>query len=199
MHVVQNIFRDRSPAQGAMFSIISLNVPNKTVVVPLQASGSGLATAQPSPSVHKKNIGGAVAPVVVVMLLAATGYFFHRRWKQRNHLAPRAFRAPLSIGESQSLTLPANGDPRRSTPTPYTQQLPDSDAEFLRLQAPEPILTSQQLLLQPPLTSGAPPLNGTTHLWTEVENLRREMALLRMSRQATEELPMYQSVIHDGS
>ncbi|KAJ7195683.1 hypothetical protein GGX14DRAFT_674779 [Mycena pura] len=199
-----------SPAQGAMFSIISLNVPNKTVNVatPLQASGSGSgsgsssATGQPSPLLHKKNkntgaiVGGVISIVMVVLL--AVGFLLHRRWKQRRDAAhllvtPRGFHTPSFIAETQSVSLPMIADSRGTTPTPYPQHLPGSKAELFHLQTRPLTPISQPPMSQTPSTSGTTS-SGAANLRTELEDLRREMAQLRAANQGAmqDPPPMYQ-------
>ncbi|KAJ7195913.1 hypothetical protein GGX14DRAFT_674126 [Mycena pura] len=178
-----------SPAQGAMFSIISLNVPNKTVNV-----------VTPSPSKKNKNTGaivGGVIAIVIVVLLAVVSFLLHRRQKQRRDAArllviPRGFHTPSSM-ETQSVSLPMKADSRGITPTPDTQHLPGSKAELFHLQTRPLNPISQPPMSQTPSTSGTTS-SGAANLRTELEDLRREMAQLRAANQGAmqDPPPMYQ-------
>ncbi|KAJ7695284.1 DUF1793-domain-containing protein [Mycena olivaceomarginata] len=93
-----------SPAQGAMFSVLALNVANKTVVVPSPAGSAPPASSSGVPSA-KSNAGaiagGVVGGVAVLLLLGGVAIFLRRRRGQRDRNdgleAPRPYQAPPNM------------------------------------------------------------------------------------------------------
>ncbi|KAJ7924038.1 DUF1793-domain-containing protein [Mycena leptocephala] len=76
-----------SPAQGAMFSVLALNVANQTVVVPTPAGGAPSVGTSGSTSNHKKNtgaiVGGIIAAIAVVLLIGGVAIFLRSRRRSR--------------------------------------------------------------------------------------------------------------------
>ncbi|KAJ7189656.1 hypothetical protein GGX14DRAFT_484556 [Mycena pura] len=189
-----------SPAQGAMFSVLALNVPNKTVIVPPQVGGSSSATAQPSPPTRAKKdtaaiIGGAVATVAVVALLSIALFYLHRRRRSRMDLlvASEPFTAQPSMAqraETPSAPRTTTSPSEAGSRTEYVQR---SKAAPYGPPASEPASPFSQAVssTQPSFTGTMS--SGTEQLRAEMENLRREVAQLRVNQGGARDAPpMYE-------
>ncbi|KAJ7927321.1 hypothetical protein B0H13DRAFT_2556868 [Mycena leptocephala] len=130
-----------SPAQGAMFSVLALNVTNQTVVVPTPAAGAPSAGTSGSTSNPKKNtggiIGGIVAAIAVVLLLAGVMIYLCRRRRRQNSndelWAAHPYKTAAEVAASPaSFPPPANGLPVKSrlrpiSPPESSSQLPSNN------------------------------------------------------------------------
>ncbi|KAI0368348.1 DUF1793-domain-containing protein [Pilatotrama ljubarskyi] len=110
-----------SPALGAMFSILALNVPNTTITVPSSGS-SGFGNSSPSGGGGSKSdsdktpvgaIAGGVVGGVVVVALAALGVFLFLRKRRRDR--------PSGLERIEIME-----EPHRPTLSPYTYSQQES-------------------------------------------------------------------------
>ncbi|KAJ6534104.1 hypothetical protein B0H19DRAFT_1185261 [Mycena capillaripes] len=93
-----------SPAQGAMFSLLALNVTNQTVIVPASAGGPD-PDGGPSPK-NGAIIGGTIAAVFVVLVLGGVAVFLRRRRRRRD--ANDEFRSPQPFNNTPSAPVVPN-------------------------------------------------------------------------------------------
>ncbi|KAJ7032158.1 hypothetical protein C8F04DRAFT_664746 [Mycena alexandri] len=103
-----------SPAQGALFSLLALNVPNKTVVIPPRMT--------PPRTVRKNTaaiVGGVMGTLGLMLLVAAATMFIRRRQRRRtiehNMAAPQPYEAVPNMAQSSGEPSPSR---KRSPPNP---------------------------------------------------------------------------------
>ncbi|KAJ6461896.1 hypothetical protein C8R47DRAFT_1240487 [Mycena vitilis] len=158
-----------SPAQGAMFSLLALNLSDKITVIPAAAA---------SPS--KKNtgviVGTTIAVVTAVLLVAGITIFLRRRrrWRAMDELSlPQPYRRAATA--STALNSPSvTGSPLRAR-----------KAELAATDTPETEALSSETR-----SGGGPNLShGTGDLRSEMQRLRAEMDQLHLTQDAP---PRYQ-------
>ncbi|KAJ3791208.1 DUF1793-domain-containing protein [Lentinula aff. detonsa] len=187
-----------SPGQGAMFALLALNVANSSITIPASPSSS-------SRSLSAGAIAGAVVGSVLgVALLIGAGLFI---WTRRRR------RLQLSNDEDISFDRP----PPRMPSNPNPQAYHDSTAAPIQQFTSEALYTygdSKQrvasTIIQSPTGEGSEsgytvssPMSQsalsrstlarseTVQLRNDVENLRREMAVLRAAQPFDDAPPRY--------
>ncbi|KAF7314821.1 hypothetical protein MKEN_00956500 [Mycena kentingensis (nom. inval.)] len=188
--VAQNGFA--SPAQGAILSLLSLSLPNKTIVAASYA-GDGATTNTAAPS-HRNTmpaiIGGVMAGVAILLILGGLGAFFYRcarRRPERDHVHVAVARWTDSCtvtSEEPSLSM------RENTPTPTSNTpTPTSPIRFL-FRPPSKVaeLTPQE---RRRLALERRSLGADSDWRRELVNLRMEMAEIR-AKQDEGAPPKYQ-------
>ncbi|KAJ7064034.1 DUF1793-domain-containing protein [Mycena amicta] len=136
-----------TPAQGAMLSVLSLSVPNKTVIVP-----SGLGTTTNNGSKKKTSIlgpvlGGVVGGLALIALVGITAVFFIRRRRQRaaawndpimTSTDPRPWRPPPTFRDASTSGASGGGgfDTARATGMPSVESPPGSTTSGSRAYVP---------------------------------------------------------------
>ncbi|KAJ7617072.1 hypothetical protein FB45DRAFT_222278 [Roridomyces roridus] len=136
-----------SPAQGAMFSLLSLNVANKTVVFPVPGSGTapglssgGGGNGGSSSSSHRSNTGaiagGIIAGAFAIFAIGVIIIFMRRRRRataaEKAISAPQAYNsrlgAPALMSELSSPPVQASEfyptGPNASSPPPQQPYVP---------------------------------------------------------------------------
>ncbi|KAJ7249889.1 hypothetical protein C8J57DRAFT_1355899 [Mycena rebaudengoi] len=150
-----------SPVQGAMFSILALNLPNQTVTIPSNDSPhlrSHPGTAQIA--------GAVVGSVVGVGLLVGLGIFLQRRRR--------------SIHKEDDISAPTLPPSATSPEQPVPGVLAPLRYRGGKMQdVPLASEGSNVTSLVSPSVSGATFTSANTDLRADVENLRREVANLR--------------------
>ncbi|KAJ7697167.1 hypothetical protein B0H17DRAFT_978707 [Mycena rosella] len=191
-----------SPAQGAMFSLLSLNVPNKTVIIPTPAlgnsSGSQSGSGSVQPNSHKSNtgaiVGGVIAGLAAVILLGLFALFIRRR--RRHSVDGNVLRAPEPYNSQPNMAnVGAVLDPAAMRPTDYSltstalqargheqngSAFSKSTTSNIMHSGSEPYVPVSVT----PSASGAPSSvsQGTNELRNEMETLRREVEQLRAAQ-----------------
>ncbi|KAJ7775994.1 hypothetical protein DFH07DRAFT_951896 [Mycena maculata] len=204
-----------SPAQGAMFSILALNVSNQTVILPAQAPVSGASgpASSPKPRTNSGAIaGGTIAGVFVLLIVAGLGIFLRRRRQQRGTIdlleAPRPYHGqptpasgPATMSEVTSPTSDGPGvapshmhtsnTTRYHFPTPISKPPIPTAADSRMVEPFSPVTppTSQAASVSGTRSTTS---RGTADLMSEMENLRREVEQLRAERVPQDAPPMYQ-------
>ncbi|KAJ7662636.1 hypothetical protein DFH06DRAFT_1042656 [Mycena polygramma] len=190
-----------SSAQGAMFSVLALNVTSKTVVVPSPAAGtSPAATGKSSQKNVGPIVGGTVAAVFVLLVLGSVAVILRRRrrhWNANDELrAPQPYLGATHMGQNQGGTTTILS---ADTPTPGARRFsfvsPGKAAS--RRGAMSPPSQSSQGSSSHPGSSSAPQSSisrGTdSDLRSEMLRLREEVEQLRGTQGIPQEAPpMYQ-------
>ncbi|KAJ7144241.1 hypothetical protein C8R44DRAFT_143399 [Mycena epipterygia] len=203
-----------SPAQGAMFSVLSLSVPNKTVIIPTPAAANASPTSSNLSSNHHTAtgaiVGGVIAGLFVLLVLGFLGIFLRRRRQRQRSDAdevfasPRPYREPQMANLDQAMSVsqpptsptsdPQTGPPSRAfnneiTVTPF----PLSKAALRARGRPLPEPSSPGS--EQPSTSHLPSVSGTTSSVSRGTDLRNEMDMLRRE---VEELRAAQGLPQDA-
>ncbi|KAJ7333362.1 hypothetical protein DFH08DRAFT_1083785 [Mycena albidolilacea] len=174
-----------SPAQGAMFSVLALNVANKTVVVP-----------SPPASRSKTGViaGGVVGGVALLLLLGIVVVIF-LRWRRHRQVAdglaaPRPYMTTVFGGSSMAPTNPSSNSLAVPPSRPAGAGSPFISPKAALMSgvpghvAPEPTL--------PPASSQLPSSSvprGTEELRSEMERLRHEVEQLCATQGVPQEAP----------
>ncbi|KAJ7644936.1 hypothetical protein FB45DRAFT_825074 [Roridomyces roridus] len=181
-----------SPAQGAMFSLLSLGIANKTVVFPVPSTTPGVTSggggdAGGSSSSHRSNTGAIVGGIITAgFVIFAIGFIiiFLRR-RRRATAAENALAAPQAYNTDSRLGAPAlisklSSSPA-SSPPPQQTYVP---MPARRKGAREDTFQSSIVLL-PDLPASLP----AAEFRTEMASLRREVEQLRAERNMPMEAP----------
>ncbi|TFK38776.1 hypothetical protein BDQ12DRAFT_683316 [Crucibulum laeve] len=206
-----------SPAQGAMFSLLALNTPNKAITLAGPSSKGG-------PNVPA--IVGAIIGVVVLIAIIGLAYFLWKRRQRRRSKWDYSEKgaAPFSISRKRT-SVGVLDDNQPIEVTPYivdaeaaaiaARQSSGTDSLYQNgySKAREAQNGSKTYLLpgqRPGLSAAGSSYSGTSEgggssyyvpsttsgvsseLRVEVEELRREMAEIRAQRLQDEPPPMYQ-------
>ncbi|KAF7378320.1 hypothetical protein MSAN_00257800 [Mycena sanguinolenta] len=175
-----------SPAQGAMFSLLALNVANQTIVVPSTTSTSptGLSSAKSKAKSHTGAIAGGVIAGLAALLLVGSLVIFLRRRARKDRSANDDFEAPRPYQNpvtEQSDGAAVGPQPSRTfgSSVPSSKAALISEGKF----SPRPLsATSSQHAPSHQLPSSGPRLSVsrvTDDLRSEVERLRQEFQQLR--------------------
>ncbi|KAF7378283.1 hypothetical protein MSAN_00253700 [Mycena sanguinolenta] len=192
-----------SPAQGAVFSLLALNVANHTVVVPstgVASSFGGSGSGGSSGKSHTGEIvGGVMAGLAVLLVGIAVVYMHHRRIRQRANTECETA-TPYQI--PTNMTAMASGPSVDITNLSASISLETPSARASRTNRANPFLTVSPKVAQGSATSSYPalpyrlpsraPESNTSH---ETDELRSEMARLRQEvdeLRANQEPPGYQ-------
>ncbi|KAJ7793493.1 hypothetical protein B0H14DRAFT_2393450 [Mycena olivaceomarginata] len=174
-----------SPAQGAMFSVLALNVANKTVVVP-----------SPPASRSKTGVvaGGVIGGVALLLLLGIVVVIFLRRRRHRQGAdglaAPRPYMTAVFGGSSMAPTNPSSNSLAvpPSRPAGAGSLFISPKAALMSgvpgHVAPEPTLPPAS---SQPLISSVP--RGTEELRSEMERLWHEVEQLCATQGVPQEAP----------
>ncbi|KAJ7458877.1 DUF1793-domain-containing protein [Mycena latifolia] len=143
-----------TPAQGAMFSVLSLNVQNKTVVVPALAVTNS----------HKNTpaiAGGIVGALAGVVLIGLAIFFWRRRKTTADAITtPQPYRSEMTDVSQHDLNI---------SPYPLTDPSYKGTSTNPRTEADLP-------------ESSASGARGTDELRNEMQTLRREIDQLRATQ-----------------
>ncbi|KAJ7195720.1 DUF1793-domain-containing protein [Mycena rebaudengoi] len=158
-----------SPAQGAMFSILALNLPDQTVTIPSNDSPHHPGKAQIAGAVV-----GTVVSVVGVGLLVGLGIFL--RAQRRSIHQEEGMPAPVPY-EERLYAYPVSALPPSATSPEQPAPLRYHGGKMQDV----PLASEGSNVTSPvsPSVSGATSTSGNTDLRMEVEDLRREVANLR--------------------
>ncbi|KAJ7088044.1 hypothetical protein B0H15DRAFT_295949 [Mycena belliarum] len=202
-----------TPAQGAMFSLLSLNVPNKTITIPSSAAASPSPSGRPESRTNTGAIaGGVIAGLALLLLLGIVGLFLRRRRRtakealaapQPYHSVPTmaAYAPPGDLmlrgpdpyhteshGDVPSTTLDQASRPqgRSSSPFPPARPVGSSKHELVgHIRTESDSAGSQPVSVNPPSSVS----RGTADLRSEMEHLRREVEELRAAHGIPQEAP----------
>ncbi|KAJ6567991.1 hypothetical protein DFH09DRAFT_1155589 [Mycena vulgaris] len=194
-----------SPAQGAMFSLLALNVANKTVIIPSPAvansSPSSSSSVPPSSNKHIGSIvGGVIAGLAALILLGILAIFLRRRRQRRTAGDVLATPEPYHSVPNMATLRHVGGHAFTAPTTPMSNVVPVSQAHDAAT-APVPFIfptskrapvdgsrsgtgTHSHTQSQSMSVSGAPSTvsRGTEDLRNEMATLRREVEQLRTAQ-----------------
>ncbi|KAJ7512010.1 hypothetical protein B0H11DRAFT_721093 [Mycena galericulata] len=173
-----------SPAQGAMFSMLALSVPNLTVIVPAQNaltppySISGGDSAPPES--HAGVIaGGVIAVVAVLILLGLFAIFLNRRRRQSHAESVLVTPQPMPYQPSSTMSelMRPLWDTRGAAPSKGYIANPESSPSFparkSRGRSNRPVRTGMMMEPSPPVPTAS--LIGATPSDSRgTEELRRD-------------------------
>ncbi|KAH9951526.1 hypothetical protein B0H21DRAFT_684389, partial [Amylocystis lapponica] len=199
-----------SPAQGAIFAPLALNIANTTIVVPPSSSSSPTSPASPVALATKSHAGaiagGVVGGVASLGIIAFVVFLFHRR---RSHESPATIEKFLDTNArheplpyeitpfaQDSVTVPLSVGEQTAPPTnaasEKVREYFESRAIAPPIEAststPTPSAFSVSAPTAPsdnPSSGSSAPLVSPTELLglrTEVENLRRVMQEIQADR-----------------
>ncbi|KAJ7142232.1 hypothetical protein C8R44DRAFT_974081 [Mycena epipterygia] len=165
-----------SPAQGAMFSVLSLSVPNKTVIIP---SANAFPTSSNMRSNHHTTtgaiVGGVIAGLFFFVVLCFLAIFLRRRRQSRRSDTNDLLTSPQPYREPQMANVPLS-----------KAALSTGDRPLLE---PSPLGSEQ------PSTSQLPSVGGTTSSVPRGTDLQNQMDILRRE---VEELRAVQGLPQDA-
>ncbi|KAJ7347213.1 hypothetical protein DFH08DRAFT_960562 [Mycena albidolilacea] len=181
-----------------MFSVLALNVANKTVVVP-PASGSGRSSAKSNTSAIA---GGVIGAVVLLLLLGGVTIFLRRRRSHRDVndglATPQPFHAlPNMAAVSGGPSLAATGPSSNPLTVPPLHG-PGAGSSSISPKATPVSGVPGHLAISPPVSSHLPPSSsgagsgvsrGTEELRSDVERLRHKVEQLRATQGVLQEAP----------
>ncbi|TFK38777.1 hypothetical protein BDQ12DRAFT_683319 [Crucibulum laeve] len=196
-----------SPAQGAMFSLLALGLPNQRIVVPASSTKKSNAAAI---------AGGVVGGVCLILITALCFFLWRKRQKQRSRWDYGGSSTVAHVRPAHQTMMPVLEDtgPPVTTPLLHPSINPFSLPE-LNPTAAQPLYSntkgasnSGRMVLSPQgqyiLNAPSSEFSSTTdnnslphagsayELRNEVEELRREMAQMRSQRLVDEPPPLYQ-------
>ncbi|KIK51939.1 hypothetical protein GYMLUDRAFT_50232 [Collybiopsis luxurians FD-317 M1] len=188
-----------SPAQGAMYALLALNLPNKTV------SATQIGNSTNSSKSKKSNTGaiagGVIGGIALITILAIAVFIYRRRYTSRDveheedEKSSRTFFSVLFGSKQLRRRTPeeqpldqyhiepytdSGSQPQPSTSGFTTSSVPISPASALPKNRPGPGPGSSVTALT---SSEAGSSSVAAGLREEVENLRREMEEMRMRAQ----------------
>ncbi|KAJ7171489.1 hypothetical protein C8R46DRAFT_1263038 [Mycena filopes] len=179
-----------SPAQGAMFSLLALNVPNKTVVIPSSSavSSSPTTTGAASHSNTGAIAGGVIGGLGFLLLLGGLALFLRRR-KRRAYsdgemTRPQPYSTPPSMTQVFALPSESASSPTTAGAVPPSQ-IPHGDIFSPKMAATmhaTPTSAAPTTPVSPPASSHNPSVSGSgssASRGTHDESLRNEMVRLR--------------------
>ncbi|KAI0367422.1 DUF1793-domain-containing protein [Pilatotrama ljubarskyi] len=201
---------EASPALGAMFSLLALNMPNQTILVPLvdgSAPGGHTMPASPGSSGRRQAplpvvVGSVLGGVLLIASVAAGAFLYLRR---RRHCALTGLRSdavpyiidsgtrgssprsspPPSLMSTIDIRALSEGDPSQSTLAVCSNpSLPSSSAgRGLRPVASPPELSEKNALLDRLLRG--PPSHASTSSNTRGSSARSEVRAVPARRAAS--------------
>ncbi|KAJ7254983.1 hypothetical protein B0H12DRAFT_545654 [Mycena haematopus] len=196
-----------SPAQGAMFSVLALNVANRIAVPPLPTSVGSSGKSNTGAIV-----GGIIAGLFVLVLVGVTAIIFLRRRRQ-SRLAKDEFQAPIPYQSPSNMTEPFGGasiipnlPPEQSLDSSTMQPSRTNGSNTFSFVSPKvarmtrgqmgtaalsTTTSSQSASSHEPPSSGAGSSvsRGTDELRSEMERLRQEVDQLRANQSVLQEAP----------
>ncbi|KAF8180551.1 hypothetical protein K438DRAFT_1938236 [Mycena galopus ATCC 62051] len=200
-----------SPAQGAMFAVLALNVANQTVVVPPNPNLSGQSSDSGGSSAKSHTspiVGGIIAGLFALCLVVGVVILLRRRrrrWQGTDDLnAPRPyegnmpdmtttpFSGPFVAPISQTSESPVSPPSRR-----FSFVSPKAALMNRGRMAPEPLSPTSTSSPSQPSSSYQPPSSGagssvsrrTDDLRSEMQRLRQEVEELRATQGVPQEAP----------
>ncbi|KAF7326594.1 hypothetical protein MSAN_02502900 [Mycena sanguinolenta] len=202
-----------SPAQGAMFSVLALNVANQTIVVPGNLTTGGASTAGSGGSKAKSHtgaiVGGVIAGIAALLLIGVVVIFLRRR-ARKEPSANDEFEAPTPTPYQYPMAQQSDGATFGST-NPGPSFLPDSPSSQPSRTFGSSIPSNKTTLLSQnrfppgplsatssqPASSHEPPSSGrrssisrgTDELRSEMERLRQEVQELRANQSIPQDAP----------
>ncbi|KAF7378318.1 hypothetical protein MSAN_00257500 [Mycena sanguinolenta] len=174
-----------SPAQGAMFSVLALNVANQTIVVPASSTTRGASPAGSNGSKAKSHtgaiVGGVIAGIAALLLFGVVVIFLNRRARKDRNAndefeAPRPYQNPVTehdgtaVGPQPSRTFGSS--------IPSSKTILITQGKF----SPGPLPATSQPASAHQLSSSGRRSSlsrVTDDLRSEVERLRQEFQQLR--------------------
>ncbi|KAJ7779914.1 hypothetical protein B0H16DRAFT_1359620 [Mycena metata] len=207
-----------SPAQGAMFSLLALAVPNKTVIIPPSAVGSSAPGNTTAAGSHSSNAGaiagGVVGGLAAVLLLVGLAFFLRHRRRRSDAdgemAAPQPYDGAPNMAQmfdapNESATSPTSGSGAEAVHVPpsrgptvnaFSAKAAAMRGSVLRTANSEPISlpSSQPGSSHLPSVSGTSVSRGTNdeNLRSEMVRLRQEVEQLRAAQVPQEAPPLYE-------
>ncbi|KAF7378302.1 hypothetical protein MSAN_00255600 [Mycena sanguinolenta] len=196
-----------SPAQGAMFSVLALNVANQTIVVPgnLTTGGASAGSGGSKAKSHTGAIVGGVIAGIAALLLIGVVVIFLRRRARKEPSANDEFEAPTPTPYQYPMAQQSDGATFGST-NPGPSFLPDSPSSQPSRTFGSSVPSNKTTLISQnrfppgplsatssqPASSHEPPSSGrrssisrgTDELRSEMERLRQEVQELRANQDA---------------
>ncbi|KAJ6467832.1 DUF1793-domain-containing protein [Mycena sanguinolenta] len=196
-----------SPAQGAVFSLLALNVANQTIAVPSTTGGASAGSGSSGKSHTGAIVGGVIAGLAALLLVGVAVIFVRRRTRQDRDAndafeAPRPYQNPMTA-QSDSVTvgstiLSPNFLPDSSSPQPsrtFGPSIPPNKAALMSQErsspGPQSATSSQPASSYQPSSSGpgSSVSRRTDELRTEMERLRQEVQELRANQSIPQDAP----------
>ncbi|KAJ7911892.1 hypothetical protein B0H13DRAFT_1614136 [Mycena leptocephala] len=176
-----------SPAQGAMFSVLALNVTHKTVVVPSPAVSSSSSSG--GGASRGAIVGAIVGGLAVLLLVSGVAIFLRRRNKRRDV----KLEAPRPYQEDPPNMAPPVGELLSDSPLVSPSRA--TGAYISSLVSPKARLMSSGRRAPAPVSPPSPQPGRGSSLSRATEDLRSEMGRLR---QEVEQLRAAQDVPQDA-
>ncbi|KAJ7915217.1 hypothetical protein B0H13DRAFT_2658900 [Mycena leptocephala] len=192
-----------SPAQGAIFSVLALNVTNKTVVVPPSAAPPASDSRGSKKKSKTGTILGSTFGALAFLLLVVGGVaMFVHRWRQHRDAnielkAPRPYQALLATsGNKSKVDISSSSDspavpPSRAAAAAASPKIALMNGSRHAPQSVSPAPSQPASSPQPSSSGEGPSVSrGNEELRFEMERLRHEVEQLRVSHEALHEAPL---------
>ncbi|KAJ7171478.1 hypothetical protein C8R46DRAFT_1263004 [Mycena filopes] len=186
-----------SPAQGAMFSLLALDVPNKTVVIPPSSAVSSSPTTTGTGSHHNTGAiaGGVIGGLGFLLLVGGLALLLRRRKRRADSdgemTTPQPYTSPPSTTQVSALPSESVSNPKTGSGAASSSRTPHGDG-IVEIGAAVHQLASSE---NPSVTGSSAVRGAGPHdesLRSEMIRLRHEMEEFRATHGMQEAPPDYE-------